>query len=107
MDGHLDRGLKLRGGSTLELKVRRTIARTVPSSDGPAAAGEEMTVLDHAGRRYCDIEIVVLDHAGRRYCDIEIVVLDHARRRYCDIEIVVLDDGSATTHSTTHTRPRE
>ena len=34
IDGRLDRGLKLRDGSTLELKVRQTIARTVPSSDG-------------------------------------------------------------------------
>ena len=59
MDGRLDRGLKLRGGSTLELKVRQTIARTVPSSDGPDAAGEEMTVLDHTGRR-------LLRHRDRR-----------------------------------------
>ena len=40
MDGRLDRGLKLRDGSTLELKVRQPTARTVPSGDGPDAVAE-------------------------------------------------------------------
>ena len=111
MDGRLDRGLKLRDGSTLELKVRQTIARTVPSSDGPDAVAElprgtveqwqKWSPADHLVSTGSELWVEVHKRIVKRRFTIageEMTVLDHADTlvgAYCDIEIVVIDDGSA------------
>ena len=111
IDGRLDRGIKLRNGSTLELKVRQPTARTVPSSNGPDAVAElprgtveqwqKWSPADHLVSTGSAPWVEVHKRIVKRRFTIageEMTVLDHADTpvsAYCDIEIVVIDDGSA------------
>jgi hypothetical protein len=115
VDGRLDRGLKLRGGSTLELKLRQTIARTVPSGDGPDTVAElprgtveewqKWSPADHLVSTGSEPWVEVHKRIVKRRFTIggrELTVFDAAGPpvgAYCDIEIVAIDDGSTEAWS--------